>query len=245
MPSHIIWPFVFLQIATVVAIVFFLRMLLHKQLEIGMSRIKKLDRENLQKEAELNEQLAKLNREYDERIRTAEEHAESLVASAKEETKKMREDEREKAKEEARRIIASALSEKENVLKDSQKNLQMKAIEASEAILRQIFSNKELSGLRQKATKIAMQEFLGSENIINLFKENSEAEVITAGLFDKKDKEGIEKDIEKKSGNKINIKFSEDKEILGGIIIKVGGRIIDGGLYSRIAKVVMEMKENV
>ena len=245
MSTHIIWPFVFLQIATVVAIVFFLRMLLHKQLEIGMGRIKKLDRENLQKESELNEKLAKLNREYDERIKTAEEQAESLVSAAKDEIKTMRDDERGKAKEEARRIIGSALSEKENVLKDFQKNIRMKAIEVSEGILRNIFLDEELAGLRQKVTKTRIHEFLKSKDIISLFKEYKEAEIVTVDPLDRKDKENMEEDINKLSGSKIDIKFSEDKEILGGIVIKVGGKIIDGGLYNRIAKAAMEMKEDV
>ena len=65
MPTILIWPFIVLQVATVAAIILFLRMLLHKQLEMGMKRIKRLDQENLNKEVILNEKLEQLNREYE------------------------------------------------------------------------------------------------------------------------------------------------------------------------------------
>ena len=54
MVSRLIWPLVILQIATVAAIIFLLRVFFYRQLDIGMKKIRRLDQENLKKEADLN-----------------------------------------------------------------------------------------------------------------------------------------------------------------------------------------------
>ncbi|MFH1395018.1 MAG: F0F1 ATP synthase subunit delta, partial [Candidatus Omnitrophota bacterium] len=245
MSPTLIIPFVLLQIATVVAIVMFLRMLLHKQLEMGMTRIKKLDKENLAKESELNDKLEKINRDYSAKIQDAEKQANEIITMAKESSTKMRDAARSRAKEEAKRIIASAIQEKDKVIKEARREISRKSVDRAALILRHVFSEEELAGLRCKISKDVIITLLKSENIQDLVRKNNDVEIITADKLSKENEDFIVKLIEDCAGSKRNVKFSVDQTILGGLILKLDESIIDGGIAYRIHKAVINMKEEI
>jgi F-type H+-transporting ATPase subunit delta len=245
MPTILIWPFIVLQVATVAAIILFLRMLLHKQLEMGMKRIKRLDQENLNKEVILNEKLEQLNREYEEKIKKAEEEAKILVNEAKDDIKKMRDAERLKAKEETKKIIANALREKEKVLEGAKRAVHRKAADFAAVILKRIFSESDLSALRGNVTKEIIPAVFESDKVSRLLKKNGDVEVITADKLTDEEKEHILKMIKKHGGGKEEVRFTVDEDVLGGLILKIGESIIDGGIAHRINKAAMEVKDEI
>ena len=202
MSASMVGPFVILQVATVIAIVMFLRVLLHKQLEVGLKRIKKIDQENLKKEMGLNEKLAKLDKEYVEKIESAEKQADLLLRMAKEDGKRIREEDREKAKEEARKIIASALQEKERVRNLVKSEIREKAVDFAVDLVKRVFSNKEMMDIKTKSVKKAILDLMEAKNVTTLIIKNKKIEIITADKFSQKDKDQIrgyiEKDVEKK-----------------------------------------------
>jgi F-type H+-transporting ATPase subunit b len=242
MSGSMIIPFVILQIATVVAIVMFLRMLLHKQLEIGMDRIKKMDKDNLEKEVLLNEKLDKLRKEYESKIKEAERQADLMLSLAKDDVKKMRDEEREKAKDESKKIIAGANKEKEKVLNETKSEIYRKAVEFSVKILRRILSDEDLSALRRKTAKDAISAVLDMPEIKELLDKHREAEIITADDLPEEDKTHIAEAVKAISLGKADVKFSRDKNALGGLLIKIGASTIDATLIARVAVTAKEMK---
>ncbi|MBU0683736.1 MAG: F0F1 ATP synthase subunit delta [Candidatus Omnitrophica bacterium] len=245
MSLTLIIPFVLLQIATVVAIVMFLRLLLHKQLEVGMVRIKKLDKENLTKESALNDKLEKINREYGVKIASAEKQASEIIAMAKDSSLKMRDTARTRAKEEAKRIIASAIQEKDKVIQEAHREISLKSVDKAALILRQVFSEEELEGLRCEISKDVIIGLLKSGNVQNLIKKDKDIEIITADKLQKEDEEFMVKIIEDSAGKKKNVKFKVDQTVLGGLILKIDESIIDGGIAYRIQKTVIRMKDEI
>ncbi len=241
----LIGPFIVLQVATVVAILLFLRVLLHRQLEMGMQRIKRLDKENLEKEAELNDKMEKLTREYDARIDAAQKEAVAMIESAKEDSKRMRDAERVKAKEESKKIIANALEEKEKIMKSAQREIYKKAVEFSIEMLKRMFSRPELASFRSKISDDVIDDLLKSDNVKALFKKDVVIEVITSDELAPGAKERIIKAVEGEAGPGANIKFTIDKEMLGGLVLKAGESIIDGGIAHRVSKAALELREEM
>ena len=243
MVSRLMWPLVLLQIAAVVTIIMFLKMLLHKQLEIGLTRIKKLDEDNLKKETEINKRLQQLDKECNMRLGEAERQGKAMIEAAKEEIRKMREEERDKAKDEAKRTIAGALQQKEKLLKEMEHEIFSKGIDFSEMILKHIFSEDDLKELKAKVSREVMDILLASERISRLVLESKEIEVITSDALDGEDKKRITKIITEKTKESAEIKFTTDKNILGGLVLKIGDEIIDGSIAYRVHKAAQEIKE--
>ncbi len=245
MSPTLIIPFVLLQIATVVAIVLFLRMLLHKQLEVGLVRIKKLDKENLAKEAELNDKIEKIAKEYGEKMSEAEKEAAEIINAAKESSKQTRDNARHRAKEEAKRIIVSSMREKEKVMTEAKREIALHAVDSAALILRHVFSDEELAELRCGISKEVIGTLVESDNVRDLVDKNKDMEIITADKLSKPDEEYIVKVIKKNSSEEKKVVFSVDENVLGGLILKIGESIIDGGIAYRLHKAALEMKDEI
>lgn len=245
MASRLMVPFIILQIATVIAIILFLRMLLHKQLNIGLKRLQRLDQENVKKEAQLNDRLQSLDKEYKIKLAEAQRRAELIIDAAKEEAKKMREDERLKAKEETKKVIASAHQEKERVLKEAKEEVFNKGVDFSTLILKRVFSEDELRDFRLRVSKNVVKFLIDSKEVDELLKKNVNVEVITADPVTTDDKKYILKTMDDKTNKKAKVKFTVDKKILGGLILKIGERIIDGSIAYRVNKAALEAREEL
>jgi F0F1-type ATP synthase membrane subunit b/b' len=232
-----------LQVGAVVTIALFLKMLLHKQLEIGMRRIKKLDEDNLAKEAQLNDKLEALNAECTRKLAAAEKESAKMIESAKEESRLMREDERAKAKEEAKRIITGAIKEKEKSLKDMEHKIFYKGLDLSTDIVKRIFSAEDLQGLKLKVSKEVIDAICATEQVRSLIAGSDKAEVITPQPLPEDQKKRLAA-VLSEGPRKVNIKFTEDSKVLGGLILKIGEEIIDGSLAYRVTKAANELREN-
>ncbi|MEC7876142.1 MAG: F0F1 ATP synthase subunit delta [Pseudomonadota bacterium] len=62
----------------------------------------------------------------------------------------------------------------------------------------------------------------------------SGVDVITAYPLDENQIKEITKSLSKRTGNKININIEEDKDLIGGVIIRVGDSVVDASLRGRL-----------
>lgn len=68
------------------------------------------------------------------------------------------------------------------------------------------------------------------------------AEVTSAYPLSKDEKANVEKSLTKSTGKKVNVAYSESPEILGGLIVKVGGKMVDNSVLGKINKLQLQMK---
>lgn len=67
------------------------------------------------------------------------------------------------------------------------------------------------------------------------------AEVITAVPLDDKDKEKLAENLSALVGSKVVLKSEVDPEIIGGIVARVGGKLLDGSTRSKLAALKREL----
>jgi F0F1-type ATP synthase membrane subunit b/b' len=241
-----IWPFIFLQIATVGAIIMFLRMLLHKQLESGIKRIKTLDQENMRKEVLINEKIEKFQAECRSKLQEAETAALTHVDKAKEDAKKILEDSRAAAKAESKKIIANALEEKESILRDAKRQMWLKAMEFSVDILKAALSEDDRIALNEKITRDTVKTVFGSEDVVSILSDEGakEVEIVTAKELSAEDRENVVRAV-RSASEKISVKFGVDVKIISGMVAKIGEVVIDMGLYNKFQKAASKIKSGL
>ena len=82
----------------------------------------------------------------------------------------------------------------------------------------------------------------------NLKKINSEkrgditADITSANILSDDEKNNITNQLKKSLGEKLSLNFDVDEEIIGGLIIKVGSKMIDTSIANRINKLKIAMK---
>ena len=67
------------------------------------------------------------------------------------------------------------------------------------------------------------------------------AEVVTAVPLDNKDKEKLSDTLGTMIGKKVVLKSGVDPEILGGIVARVGGKLLDGSTRSKLMALKKEL----
>ena len=82
------------------------------------------------------------------------------------------------------------------------------------------------------------------ERIIDAFEQElnqrlgfAEAEVTSARELNDAEKRALEAQVEKLTGKKVRARYSRDRSILGGAIIKVGSTIYDGSVLGQLHKI--------
>ena len=79
------------------------------------------------------------------------------------------------------------------------------------------------------------------QELLDDYRGIEKAEVTTAVQLDEKEKTNLITYLEKITGKKINLIIKVDANIIGGIIARVGGKIIDGSTSSQLAALKNEL----
>jgi F-type H+-transporting ATPase subunit b len=191
--------------------------MLQKQVEDAEAAAQ--EREKIGQERE--QVLAEAKIEADQIIAQAQERVGSIKASAEEEAKAILEKAREDAKQ-----------EKLNLLKDVRDQVGVLAIAATQKLL-----GAALDESRQKALVDEFFSGVKSGKIVVLEGEEFEgdAAVITSALpLSKAEKDVIEKDVLKRSSGDLQVSFEVDPQLLGGLTIRVGDKMVDHSVLAQL-----------
>ncbi len=187
------------------------------------ARIASEARENAEKEAE--EILAKAQQDAGKIVREATERGEQVRVEIKEaaesEIVKIRED-----------AAGDAQQEKEKVLGDLRGQVAALSIAAAQKVIGESLDEKRqrvliddfFSGI--KTGKVVLLE---GKSITG-----TSAEVTSALPLTKKEQETVSKDVIGKLGESATISFRVDPNILGGLVIRIGDKILDGSVAGKL-----------
>ncbi len=119
--------------------------------------------------------------------------------------------------------------------------------EILENLFKDKISNQTLNFLKLMVDKGRMQDFLGvSESFFELYREESDiilAEVYTIEELSNDIELALIEKISKLTGKNIKIKKVIDKEIIGGIKIKIGSKILDSSVLYKLNKIGESLRE--
>lgn len=187
------------------------------------ARIASEARENAEKEAE--EVLAKAQQEAGKIVREATERGEQVRVEIKEaaetEIVQLRED-----------AAVDAQQEKEKILGDLRGQVAALSIAAAQKVIGESLDEKRQRALIDdffSGVKTGKVVLLEGKSITG-----TSAEVTSALPLTKKEQETVSKDVLGKLGESATISFHVDPNILGGLVIRIGDKILDGSVAGKL-----------
>jgi F-type H+-transporting ATPase subunit b len=187
------------------------------------ARIASETRANAEKAAE--EILAKAQQEAGKIVREATERGEQVRVEIKEAA----ETEIVKLREEA---AADAQQEKEKILGDLRGQVAALSIAAAQKVIGESLDEKRQRALIDdffSGVKTGKVVLLEGKSI-----DGTSAEVTSALPLTKKEQETVSKDVIGKLGESATISFRVDPNILGGLVIRIGDKILDGSVAGKL-----------
>ncbi len=237
-----LWQMVFLHVVTFLAIVFALRRLLYAESVRETYRLRKLKEEAFLKQQELDEKIREAGEVYTQKVRQANEEISRLRAKAEAEIDQMRARIIDEAEKEAERIIKAAFNAKEKMCEEIAAGLKKKAPELAVQIFKQLLSER----VRLVVHRELVEELVLSlkEMEFEFSKSVNTAEVCCAYPLLSEEVNAIEEVLALRIGHKVGLEVKEDKELVAGIVLRVGSLEIDGDLNTRLAKIEEEMRNS-
>ena len=237
----LIWQLILIQAITALGIFIFLRLLFSHDLSAALKRLQELQRQNIEKEIALNKELelAKQNRQSE--IERGRDEAKKLKDLARADIEKSKEQVLLKAKQEAGAFLTHAAQERE--LLKHQLSLQIEEVSVNLALgmIRDIFSQEA----RQELERELVDELIIELRKIDKEKlkvETKKAEVTSSYPLLDNQKNGIREILRDVMGYSVELEEKTDASIISGLVINLGGLILDGSLQNKLRKIIPYLK---
>ncbi len=240
----LIWQLVLIQVTTFVLIVVFLRWLLYSHVSHALRRLKQLNQENLEKENVLKEELERAKRDAAREIKEGQQKAEEIKRLAREAAEKDREEIVGRARKEAKRLISEAIRDCQRKGTELTLEMQEKSVYLATDIVKSIFTEKGRGNLHSQLIDELIVEIEALEKG-KVKATGKEAEIICAYPLGKAQEKKLIDILSAKLNRGITLKKNIDEEIIAGLIIRLGGFVIDGSIRNKLKKILPVMKEKV
>ena len=228
-----------IQILTFIGIVLVLRGLLYRHARQALDRLKSLHEETLEKEEILKEKVEITKVMHEEEIKKAKQEAESLIEQTKKE-----------AQAKAQQIITSAEEDAEKIIEKSALQLERFKKEVLSSLGKKIalWTQQSIEDVLSPYTKDIIHQSLADEVIEELKKGEGELvkegediekiEVFSAVSLLQSQKDKVNDVFSRYLEKGRELDFNIDESLIGGLIININNRIIDGSLKNRIGQTV-------
>jgi F-type H+-transporting ATPase subunit b len=237
-----IWQLILIQLVTFILIILFLRWLLYTHISRALRRLQQLNQENLKKEKALKEELERAKREVERELAQGRQQAENIRAHAREEAQKDREEIIAQARKEAKRLINEALRDCQRKRIELISEAQEKAVYLATDMIRYIFTDQG----RQDLHFQLINELIGEIKDLEQKKikaEGTQVEIICVCPLKDEQKRSLKQALQTKLNRNISLTERIDEDIIAGLIVKLGGFVIDGSIKNKLKKILPMMKE--
>lgn len=229
-----------IQIITFIALLFVLRLLFRRNLDTALNRLNALHEENLVKEAQLTQELKRAQEEKEAEVKKGREEGAALVEEAKKEALKLRLKIEGEARAQAEKIIEEGKEEVKKLKEKLSKEIQNQSLELALNLIAKTFTEKNKEDLQHQFITEIIDE------VAQLPRERftvstDKVRVISSYSLEDTQRRNLEKVLEEKLGTHSRLEEIINKELISGLILEIGGLVIDGSLKNRLRKAILEL----
>jgi F0F1-type ATP synthase delta subunit len=238
----LIWQLILIQIVTFALIVLSLRWLLYSHISRALSKLHKLNQQNLAKEKALKDELVRAKKQAEGEISRGKAEADALRQRLKAESETEAGRIIESARKEAKRIVDEGVRESQRKTNEMAAQMQEKTAYLAADMIRHLFTQDIQKNLQSQLVDELIEE-ISRISQDKLKVENHSIDIISAFDLDSKQKAGIKDILSAKLGKDIALTCYADKAIIAGIVLRSGGFIIDGSIRNKLKKILPIIKE--
>ena len=236
--------FLILMAVVCVPLILFLRWALVSDADKAVRRLDLQAEGARAKQAELERKIKEADEELSKRKAESDRLTQKMITEAEEKAREEREKLIQKARTEGEEIITKAQATKDNIRKELEKEMFLKAIDYAIQIVTAILS-QEARGILSNRLLNEFKEGLEKVDMSRIGLDVTTAAVMTAFSLENEGKDDISKILNDKLKRAIQIEFQVDPQIVGGAVLKFGSLALDGSLHSHIKEAAVGLKQKM
>ena len=231
-----LFQLIIIQVITFLAIVLVLRKLLYAETAREAKRLRELKEENARRENELQKKIEEADRAYQEKIVRAKEDTRRMRQEADKELDGLRKDTLDKAKEEADRVVSAAINAKDKMRDEVANEMRKKVPALAAQIFRELVSPKAKEITHRELVRAVVNEVKKADKA-RFDMKVKKGELVSAYPLARGEKSELLSSLAKQMKQKVTFDEKEDKNLVAGVVIKLGALVIDGSLENRLRQV--------
>lgn len=225
-----------IQAITFIGIFFLLRFLFSRHLNSALARLNTLHEENLIKEQQLVDEIKRAKEEGDAEIQRAKDEASLIIDEAWNEGIRLRMNLEDQAKAEVTKIITDGNIEAERSKDKYLKDAEAHSLDLAMKLVEQLLSEKDKESLQQEFISEIIAEI--SRLSKDQFSITSDRVRVSSSQVLRIDqKENLQRVLKDKTGTDMIFEEILKKDLIGGLIVEIGGLIIDGTLKNKLQRI--------
>jgi len=225
------------------AIVFGIHRLLQIDTLKAVARIQQVEAEVRKKEEGIRREIEEHEKEFARKKAEAEDALQKQKEASEKEVGVLRDQVLGEARKESERILSTAKRNEEKLRQQVLQEMEGKAVDYGTQVFKLVFSEKVTESLNKQFIDElldALQEVDGSSITVD----TSDVQFTTSQPMDPEQKGRLEKLLQEKFNVQIKVEEKINKDLMAGIIFKLGSLEIDGSLLNRFHEAAAEVKKS-
>ncbi len=228
---------ILIQVLTFGIIIFVLRFLFGSQLRDALRRLQELHQESLEKEEILNKEIERARTLSQTEIARSKEEARHIIDNAHRNAERLAEDARNQAQIQVRKMVAEAAERVKTLEAEAVATAEEKALDVAQQLVAEVFTGRGHAALHRELVGEFLDELERVESERLRVATDGDIQVSVARLLAEDQRKRLEAILAEKRGGATPLREIEDPGLITGIILNLGGLVIDGSLKNRMKKV--------
>jgi F-type H+-transporting ATPase subunit b len=227
---------IIIQVVTFIVIIFVIRKMLYTETTKETERLKKLRDEFSKKEKELQVKIEAAQKDAEAKLAETEKNVRKYREAKEKEAQDLREAILAKARDRAEEMVKAAVNSKGKIKEELELEMKGRIPAAAVKLFKETLPAEAREGMHNELVQEVAARIRKLDK--EMFKTRLEkGELLSAYPVKKSDKEAMLSAISEKTGHGISFTEKEDKEIVAGLIIKLGTLVIDGSLENKLRQI--------
>jgi vacuolar-type H+-ATPase subunit H len=224
---------IIIQVVTFLLIVLVLRKLLYTETAKEAQRLRVLREEYSKKEKELQVKIDEAAKDAAVKISKAEEEARKFLETKEKEAEAEKQEIVARARDKAEETIRAAINSKEKIREEIELEMKDEIPAAAVRIFKEALPAAAVQAIHDELITEVLMRIKKLEK--DVFRVKSEkGELVSAYPLKKSEKDRIVSAISERTGYEVPLADKEDKELVAGVVVKLGSLVIDGSLENKL-----------
>ena len=241
---RILIPIGVIYIGVLAATVFVIRKLLLSDTAQAVNKIKQVETEVRKKEEGIRREIEEHEKEFLRKKAEAEADLQRQKGESEKEVNRLKDQVLADAKKEAERLVDQAKKNEEKVRKQIAQDMEEKAVDYGIQVVKLVFSEK----MNEQLNGTFIDELLDALDGVDassITVDAGQAQFTSSHPMLTAQKERLEKLLAEKFGVTIKVEEKVQKDLIAGLLFKLGSLEIDGSLTNRLQEAAAEMRKNI
>lgn len=245
MNSSIIITTIVVQFATFGVLALVLHRFMYSAYKSELSRLQDLSLEYKNKAEQLADDMRKAEAAHKQKVEEAEAEIRELRNSVQEEAGQERDDVLVKAREESDRIISTAMTVKDKIREELQKESLKKSIDCGCELIRGVLNKENMKWFHDGLVSdvLVAIERVPNERFTSVADQKMVMVTSAQPLAEAKTTR-LSQILESKLGHAVTVNCFTDEDLTAGISVKLGSLVIDGTLAGQLRQVAAKMSRD-